>query len=240
MILIIPAITIFISVFIGGLFALKFKDKLHLILGFSAGSVIGVAFFELLPESFSLANGVYRPEIIALFLAIGFVVYLLAERLLSTHSHHDECCKNKNDKGTLGAGSLSLHGLLDGLITGFAFQISPSVGIILAIAIFTHSFSDGINVVNMILRSGGSIKRARTWLLADAFAPVLGILLSIFISIPQNIFSLLLAVFCGFFIYIGASDLLPESHHAHPKIWTTISTILGMALIFAVTMLTGI
>jgi ZIP family zinc transporter len=92
----------------------------------------------------------------------------------------------------------------------------------------------------MILRSGGSIKRASTWLLTDALAPVLGIFLSIFISIPENIFSLLIAIFCGFFIYIGASDLLPESHHTHPKLWTTISTILGMALIFAVTILAGI
>jgi ZIP family zinc transporter len=240
MTLIISAVIIFISVFLGGLFALKFKDKLHLILGFSAGSVIGVAFFELLPESFSLASGIYKPETIALFLAIGFIIYLLADRLLAPHSHHDDCCENKNNKGALGAGSLSLHGLADGLITGFAFQISPVVGTILTIVIFIHSFSDGINVVNMILRSGGSIKRARTWLLTDALAPVLGIFLSIFISIPENIFSLLIAIFCGFFIYIGASDLLPESHHTHPKLWTTISTILGMALIFAVTILAGI
>lgn len=239
MVLIISALAIFISVFVGGLFALKFKDKLHLILGFSAGSVIGVAFFDLLPESFSLGNGIYQPETIALFLVIGFIVYILADRLLSTHSHHDECCENQNHKGTLGAGSLSLHGLIDGLTTGFAFQVSPVVGIILAVAIFTHSFSDGINTVNMILRSGGSLKRARIWLLVDALAPVLGIVLSIFISIPQNIFSLMLAVFCGFFIYIGASDLLPESHHAHPKIWTTISTILGITLIFVVTKLAG-
>ena len=239
MILIISALAIFISVFVGGLFALKFKDKLHLILGFSAGSVIGVAFFDLLPESFSLGDGVNKPETIALFLAMGFIIYMLADRLLSPHSHHDEDCENKNHNGVLGAGSLSFHGLLDGLTTGFAFQISPVVGIILAVAIFTHSFSDGINVVNMILRSGGDIKKARIWLVADALAPVLGIILSIFVLIPQNIFSLLLAVFCGFFIYIGASDLLPESHHAHPKIWTTISTILGIALIFIVTKLAG-
>ena len=50
--LIISALAIFIFTFLGGLFALKFKDKLHLILGFSAGSVIGVAFFDLLSESF--------------------------------------------------------------------------------------------------------------------------------------------------------------------------------------------
>jgi ZIP family zinc transporter len=234
------AIAIFLAVILGGFFALKFKDKLHLILGFSAGSVIGVVFFDLLPESFSIGEGIHSTETISLFIAIGFVIYILADRLLSTHSHHEEECENKKHNGSLGAGSLSFHSLIDGLTTGLAFQISPVVGITLAIAVFTHSFSDGINTVNMILRSGGSVKRARIWLLTDAFAPVLGIILSTFLIVPEKIFSLILAVFCGFFIYIGASDLLPESHHSHPKIWTTIATILGIVLIFIVTQIAGI
>lgn len=240
MILTISAFAIFMAVVLGGLFALKFKDKLHLILGFSAGSVIGVVFFDLLPESFSIGEGIHSTGTISLFIAIGFVIYILADRLLSTHSHHEGECENKNHNGNLGAGSLSFHSLIDGITTGLAFQISPIVGITLAIAVFTHSFSDGINTVNMILRSGGSIKKARIWLLADALAPVIGIILSTLLVVPEKIFSLILAVFCGFFIYIGASDLLPESHHSHPKIWTTVATILGIALLFVATKLAGI
>ena len=102
-----------------------------------------------------------------------------------------------------------------------------------------HDFSDGINTVNMVLRSGGNVKRARFWLLLDALAPVFGIILSTFILIPEKTFSIILAIFCGFFIYIGASDLLPESHHGHPKAWTTIATILGIILIFIVTRIAG-
>ena len=240
MVIIILALAIFVSTFLGGLFAIKFKDKLHLILGFSAGSVVGVAFFDLLPESFSLGNGINKPETIALFLAIGFIVYMIADRTFSGHSQHDEDCENKKHKGNLGAGSLVIHSLIDGLTTGLAFQISPAVGIVVAIAVLMHDFSDGINTVNMIFRSGESIKKARIWLLIDAIAPVFGIILSTFIFVPEKIFSLVLAVFCGFFLYIGASDLLPESHHGHPKIWTTISTILGMTLIFIAIRLAGI
>jgi ZIP family zinc transporter len=129
---------------------------------------------------------------------------------------------------------------MDGLTTGLAFHISPTIGILLATAVIMHDFSDGINTVNMILRSGGDIKKAKKWLLIDAFAPVLGIILSIFIVIPENVFSILIAIFCGFFLYIGASDLLPESHHGHPKIWTTISTILGITLIFTVIKISGL
>ena len=239
--LIISASAIFLSVILGGTFALKFKDKLHLILGFSAGSVVGVAFLDLLPEAFESADGFYDVGTISLFIVIGFLTYTILDRLLS-HSHHDGECENHNHnhKGVLGAGSISLHSLIDGLIVGLSFQISPAVGIALATAIFIHAFSDGINTVNMILRVGGDIKEAKKWLLIDSLTPALGILLSVFFSIPEKIFPLLVSFFAGLFIYLGASDLLPESHHGHPKAWTTISTILGIILIFVITKIAGI
>ena len=238
--LIISALAIFFSIILGGTFALKFKDKLHLILGFSAGSVIGVAFFDLLPEAFKSGNNFYQIETICLFIILGFLVYMVLDRVLITHSHHDEECENHNHRGILGAGSISLHSLIDGLIVGLSFQISTTMAVALAVAILIHSFSDGINTVNMIVRCRGDIKQAKKWLLIDSVAPALGIFLSVFISIPENIFPVIISIFCGLFIYLGASDLLPESHHKHPKIWTTISTIIGIALIFIITKITGI
>lgn len=241
--LIISAVAIFLSVIFGGLFALKFKDKLHLILGFSAGSVIGVAFFDLLPEAYELGEGFYEPGTIALFIISGFLLYMILDRVFLSHSHHEEECQNhehNNHKGILGAGSISLHSLMDGIIVGLSFQVSTAIGTMLVIAIFAHAFSDGINVVNMIVRAGGEIREAKKWLLIDSIAPALGILLSVFIAIPENIFPVLVSIFAGLFIYLGASDLLPESHHNHPKIWTTISTILGIILIFIVTRISGI
>ena len=238
--LIISAIAIFLSVIFGGTFALKFKDKLHLILGFSAGSVIGVAFFDLLPEAFESGKVFFQTDTIVFFIVLGFITYTILDRLFANHSDHEESCENHNHKGVLGAGSISLHSLIDGLIVGLSFQVSAAVGITLAVAIFVHAFSDGINTVNMIVRGGGNIKDAKKWLLIDATTPALGILLSVFISIPANILPIIVSVFCGFFIYLGASDLLPESHHAHPKIWTTISTIIGLTLIFLITNIAGL
>jgi len=86
----------------------------------------------------------------------------------------------------------------------------------------------------MIIRSDGERKQALRWLLADALAPVLGVCSTFFYSIPREALDIVLSVFCGCFIYIGASDLLPESHHAHPKLLTTVMTLLGMALLYAV------
>jgi len=236
----ITALAIFVAVIIGGSFALKFKDKLHLILGFSAGSVIGVAFFDLLTEAFKMSEGMHEPELITTLIVAGFLFFLILDRFLISHVGHDDECDNFSHKGTLGATSLSIHSLLDGLIVGLSFQVSTMVGVAISIAIFAHAFSDGINTVNIIYRAGGDSKKAKKWLFVDALAPVIGIFGSLFIIIPEKTLSLMIALFCGFFIYIGASDLLPESHHSHPKAWTTISTILGIILIYVVTKLGGL
>jgi len=240
--IILISIATLISTFLGGMFALHFKDKLHLILGFSAGAVIGVAFLDLLPEAVQLGKGSYDISFIASVSALGFVIYMILDRLFFFHSHCDhngkEC--NPNRRGLLGAGSLSAHSFLDGAAIGLAFQVSSAVGVIVAIAVLVHDFSDGINTVNMILKNSGTQKQAFKWLLVDAVAPVLGITSTLFFSVSESTLCLILAVFTGFFLYIGASDLLPESHHNHPTMWTTIATILGVVVLFGAIKLAGI
>jgi len=217
----------------GGLFAMRFKDKLHLILGFSAGSVIGVAFFNLLPESLELGKQIYSLSFITSIVALGFLVFMMLDRLLSFHDHSEDC-DNKRHNGRLGAGSLSLHSLLDGVAIGLSFNVSQSVGIIVAIAVLAHDFSDGINTVGMILKSKGSRKETFVWLGIDSIAPVIGIISTYFFTLSQTSLGLLLALFCGFFLYIGASDLLPESHHGHPARWTSLTTLMGALCIYIV------
>lgn len=222
------------ATFLGGLFAIKFKDKLHLILGFSAGAVIGVAFFDLLPEALNLAAGSFSLNQIATFIALGFISYLILDRAVSIHFCPEGDCGNPTHRGQLGAGTLSAHSFLDGIAIGLAFQVSPIVGAIVTVAVLTHDFSDGINTVSFILKNKGSKKQALRWLSFDAVAPLLGVLVTLFFSLPGQILGLVLAVFCGFFLYIGASDLLPESHHSHPTRWTTVMTVLGVAVMYFV------
>ena len=217
-------VSAFFSTLAGGLFALKLKDKLHLITGFSAGAIIGVAFFDLLPESFAL-NEASAP----LAIGVGFTAYMLLDRIANLHFSNGE-----NRNGSLGAGSLSLHSFLDGVMIGLSFQISRSVGIVVTTAILAHDFSDGINTVAVISRANGERGRALSWLLMDAVAPLVGVGSTFFYSIPKNALGLVLGTFCGFFIYIGASDLLPESHHSHPKKLTAFMTLLGMAGLYFV------
>lgn len=230
------AFAAFCATSLGGLFALRFSDKLHLILGFSAGAVIGVAFFDLLPEAIELGGARFGTSTITSVVALAFLIYLFLDRFVVLHAHADEAGHGhlpaQAGRGVLGAGSLSFHSFLDGVGIGFAFQVSPAVGLIVAAAVLTHDFSDGINTVNLILKNGGSKEKAFRWLLADAFAPVVGIASTFLFVLPEYGLGLVLASFCGFFIYIGASDLLPESHHRHPTIWTSVATALGIGVLY--------
>jgi len=234
--LVIIAISAFIATLLGGLFALKFKDKLHLILGFSAGAVIGVAFFDLIPESIEMGQAFYEISTITTFVAIGFLVYLILDRTMFFHSHTDDHSHKENSvekRGILGASSLSIHSFFDGIAVGLAFQVSTAIGVVVAVAVLVHDFSDGINTVNLIIKNAGEKKSAWKWLIADAFAPVLGIFSTMFFSLPEQSLSIILSLFSGFFLYIGASDLLPESHHAHPKMLTTFMTVLGVVVMYS-------
>ena len=231
--IIIISLATFLSAMFGGLFALQFKDKLHLILGFAAGAIIGVVFFDILPEAINLGRVFFDVDTITMMVAVGFLFYLILDRFLVLHTHSEEDGE-QNHKGILGAGSILLHSFLDGAAVGLAFQISLEASAIVAVAVITHRFSDGVNAVSIILKDGGSRKRAFSWLVAVSVSPVLGILSSFAFSLPEYALAPLLALFAGFFLYIGASDLLPESHHRHPTGLTTLSAIIGMAVIYAV------
>lgn len=225
------ALATFCSTIAGGLFALRLKDKLHLILGFSAGAVIGVAFFDLMPEALELGKNSYSLSAIVSVVALGFALYMLIDRMILLHGHADE--EHAHISGDFGASTLSLHSFLDGIGIGLAFKVSPALGLVVAIAVLAHDFSDGINTVSFIFKNNGTKAHAIRWLTVDALAPVLGIFATLFFSVPETTLALLLALFSGFFLYIGASDLLPESHHAHPVRWTTVATLLGMGTLFA-------
>ncbi len=223
------------ATFTGGALALRLRDKLHLILGLSAGAIIAVAFFDLIPEALELGEAYYEAGTIMAFTALGFFAYTILDRFISLHTHTDDDgvhTHHKPRRAMVGAGSLSSHSFLDGFAIGLAFQASPAVGVIVTVAVLTHDFSDGINTVNLVLKNGGSRALAFKWLLVDAIAPVLGVIATLFIQVPESALSLLLATFAGFFLYIGASDLLPESHHSHPKALTTVLTLIGALVLY--------
>ena len=240
-----------LAAFAGGTLALRFRDKLHIILGLSAGAVIGAALFDLIPEAIELGSSVYAVGQVTTFTAVGFLVYLILDRVFSFHSHgrnyiHDgdsvpcadedltEPHAHHEPGGTLAAASFCLHSLIDGVAIGLAFQASATVGVVIAVAVVAHRFSDGINTVGLILKHHGGDARAWGWLAAVALAPLVGTAATFTMSVSDAALAVTLAIFAGFFLYIGASDLIPEGHHSHAKGLTTAMTILGAILLYII------
>jgi zinc transporter ZupT len=228
------ALTACATTMIGGLLALKLSSKLPLVMGFSAGAVIGVAFFDLAPEALEAGKGLYEPRTLLAIAALGFFLYTVLDRLVARH----DCEGQVNPaRGMVGAASFSAHSVLDGFALGIAFQASHAIGLIVAAAVLAHDFADGLNTVNVVMKNGGTRQFALRWLAVDAAAPVLGAALSLMFVADTGMLALLLALFCGFFLHIGASGLLPESHRAYPRPATTFATLAGAAFLYAVTAL---
>ncbi len=232
------SVATFISTLLGGLFALHFRGWLHLTLGLSAGALIGVAFFDLIPESLELAKGLGEQEIVTV-IAAGFAGYMVLDRTVAPHSHSDPKVMKCSHRGVLGATSLAALSFLDGLAIGLGFMVSASVGAIVAAAVLVHDFSDGINMVNVVLRNKGDSRSAFRWLLMNALAPIAGAAATLVLPIGQEVLGLALALFAGFFFYIGASDLLPRSYQDHPTVVTTAMTIIGLLVIYLAVHLAG-
>jgi len=222
-----------ICTLLGGLFAIRFKDKLHLIVGFSAGTILGVALFDLLPESIELTSGNLDINLIMMLVAAGFAVYMLIDRIFLIEKH-DDAPKKHLYSGRLSVIMLIFHSFLDGFSIGLAFKISPDIGWVVAAAVLAHKFSDGINTVSVIVKDATKKKEVLMWLLISSLAPVFGVIVSYLLDISKLTLGIILAIFVGLFLYISASELIPESHHHHPVIWTTILTILGMASILLI------
>jgi zinc transporter ZupT len=220
----------------GGAVALRFRAQTPLILGFSAGAVIGVALFDLTPEALQLGARDFASAIVLGMIGVGFCGYMLLERTLRAAAE-GQITGGKG--GHLGPASLTLHSLVDGLGIGLAFQIAPAIGAVVAVAVLAHDIADGINTVTLSLSGGGGTARARGWLIADAAAPLVGIGLTRLFTVPAGPLGLAIGLFAGFFLYIGASELAPASHRALPRVWTSLATLAGMAAIWLVVRLAG-
>jgi len=235
----------FFSTLGGGLFALKFRDRLHLILSFTAGVLLGVVSFDLLPEIFELAHGHGIDATGAMIaLVVGFLLFHGLEKFVLLHHTHesDYAAHHHPQVGILSALALAGHSFMDGVGIGLAFQVSPTVGIAVAIAVIAHDFCDGLNTVSLMLVHRNTNHRSFFMLILDALAPVLGAASTLLFRAPPFILMLYLGFFAGFLLYIGVSDILPEAHsQARPATFINLMglTCLGSVFIFIAVRLAG-
>lgn len=230
----------FLATFIGGLLGIRFRDKLHLILGFTAGVLISVVSFDIFPEIIEMTERLgISPHIPMFAFVAGFFLFHVIEKLFLVHYTHEEEYNPHHHPavGTLSALALSFHTFLDGLAIGLSFQVNPALGVAVALGVIAHGFSDGLNTVSLMLMHGNNLKRTLRVLVLNAAAPLLGGLVSIFISLPEQILLLAVGFIGGFLLYIGASDILPEAHSGKSSYKTILATLVGVAFIYVLTSL---
>lgn len=233
-------IAAFASTLGGGAMALRFRDRLHYLLGFTAGVLLGVVAFDLLPEVFEIARGRgFEPTGAMVTLVVGFLLFHALEKFVLVHPAQEEHYTHHHhpNVGLASAAVLAAHSFMDGVAIGIGFQVSTSVGLTVALAVIAHDFSDGLNTVSLMLRHRNSSGRAMAMLLVDAIAPVAGALSTLAFAIPPFQLMLYLGFFAGFLLYIAVSDILPEAHsRAGPGIaWRLIGlTCCGAAFVYGV------
>jgi ZIP family zinc transporter len=120
------------------------------------------------------------------------------------------------------------HVFLDGVALGLSFKISNALGFAVFIAILSHAFSDGLNTVSLLIKSGHWTKRAIMLLGLDAIMRIGGAALGTYVVISDATLSLYLAMFSGFVIYLATSHILPEAHSRHPSKMTMLATVSGV------------
>lgn len=238
MVPIILAATTFVSTLAGGLVGIRNRDRMHRFLGFTAGVLLGVIAFDVLPEIFNTLqarNLSATGPMVAL--VCGFLAFHIIEKsILIHHTNESEYEVHHHPHvGVASALALCGHSFLDGIGIGLGFQAGTTVGIAVAIAVIAHDFADGLNTVNLLTLNNSRSRTAYTFLVIDALAPILGALTTLVFTISDNLLVIYLGFFAGFLLYIGASEILPEAHSSHSSYRTIALTVLGAAGMYAVT-----
>ena len=232
------AITVLATTF-GGYVALKSSDRFHLILGLSAGLLLGLVGFDLLPEVFEMnTDEVGGIRAVSLAILIGFLALHIIEGFFGGHepaeSDYGHDHEHHNIAGSLGALAMGGHVFLDGIGLGVAFKVSNSLGYPVFLAVLVHAFSDGLNTVSLMVKSGNWSKTSYRLLGVDAVARIGGATVGTYLVLNDSWLALYLALFSGFVIYLATSHILPEAHSRHSSRWTFFATVCGVVIMWGV------
>ena len=213
----------FIGVFVLMLSKTVLQKVLLILVALAGGGLMGGAFLHLIPESIA-EIGSDEKSLLTIFALVifGFCLFLIIEQFLHWHHHHhvheSDCdhCEEKKKKPMsylilFGDG---VHNLIDGLIIAASFMISPMTGVITTIAVALHEIPQEIGDFGVLVYSGFKRWKALLANFLSGLTAVLGGLIGyIFAAQVEGSIVYLLPVAAGGFLYIAASDLVPEIKH---------------------------
>ncbi len=210
----------------------RLKGELLTLVGIATGALLGDAFLHLIPESMAIINS----EKTGLMIITGMLIFFSLEKILKWRHCHDIDCDQNKELVWISLLADSIHNLIDGLIIGSSFMISIPIGISTSLAVFMHEIPQEIGDFAILIHGGFSAKKAALMNLGSAFLSVLGVLVIWLISDIGKIQGELMAITAGGFIYLAASDLIPELHRHENKIkqslWQMISVLIGLGIMY--------
>ncbi len=214
-----------------GVFSLWFSKKdinsvIHILVAFAAGTLLGGAFFHLLPESMGEIEVSW-----ALMLALaGFVFFMIVESVFHWHSCED--CKIHPFSYMMVVGD-GIHNFLGGIIIAASFLASIPVGIATTIAILAHEIPQQLGIFGVLIKGGLDRNKAILYSFAAQSTVIVGAVLGYFLATETDVFVPLLVPFAaGNFIYIAASDLVPEMHKSEGSRKIVSVLVFGLGLLF--------
>jgi len=234
-----------------GIYALSLKEKtLHSILlilvAFSAGSILGAAYFDLLPEAIEL----FKAESdVYVYITLGFILFFFLERFIYWYHGHgheaDISAKTADRLSRKGFAYLNLigdaiHNFVDGMVIAASFLTGFSVGLATTVAVIFHELPQEMGDYGILVYAG--FKRGRALLLnfVVALTVILGGIFTVFsIGTVEALRGLLIALSAGGFIYLAASELIPELQKEKSfkkSVVQFVLFILGIALIWSLGM----
>jgi zinc and cadmium transporter len=194
------------------------------LVSFSAGVLLGVGVLHIIPEAMELTT---RAPI---FILLAFVLFYFFEHHLLIHAGHeeqhhvnleiadchDDCCSRPHPMGWVAFVGMGLHSVIDGVIIGTGFEVGHDLGVLAALGVIAHEVPEGIAMIAILLHYGWQRKKAIQLTSFVALAtPGAAILTFALVSnLPEHLLGALLAAAGGSFVYIAASDLIPESHRS--------------------------
>lgn len=237
--------------FSGVFFLFLKKDLLNKVLlwlvAFSAGALLGGAFLHLIPKG--LAQG--DTNTFLLFVIGGFCLFFVMENLLHWHHCHKHIEGQTQTKGHCSVKSLGymnllgdgLHNFIDGLIIASAFVIDFNLGIITTLGVVFHEIPQEVSDFGVLVYSGFKEKKALLFNFFSALLALLGAVIGYFVTTYiNNVSFFLLAITAGGFLYISASDLIPELHKKDKTkqyLNSFAFFILGLAFMYAIKIISG-
>jgi len=198
-------LAVFLALFIQ---SSKLKKILIFLVSFSAGSLMGGAFFHLLPESLEISKD---STSVFLYVLAGFCLFFILEKFLRWHHCHGKECHHDLHLGYMNLAGDSLHNFLDGIIIVSTYLVSIPLGLVTTLSIISHEIPQEMGDFGVLLYSGMPKMKAMFYNFMVALLAIVGVLIGYFlIQHIQGINTFLIPAAAGGFIYIAASDLIPE------------------------------